>query len=94
MGQRNGTAFHVNTWPESTTCKQVMEYASGALANSLVIFLAAERSQDMEQMTVQCKTIRGIATRIDQFRRMRVRQWRVQPESSQKTTSNPSDSGT
>jgi hypothetical protein len=83
----------MNSWPESTTCKQVMEYASGSLANALVIFLAAERSQDLEQMTIQCKNIRGIATRIDQFRRMRVRQWRVQPESSPKSSSTPSDSG-
>jgi hypothetical protein len=57
------------------------------------LLIAAERVQDTEQMLIHIKALRSAVTRLDQFRRMRVRQWRVQPELSQRTTSPPKDSG-
>lgn len=87
-------AFHHNSWPESTTAAQVVQFATGEFSNRLILLLAAERVQDTEQMLINIQALRSVVTRLDQFRRMRVRQWRVQPESSQKTTSPPKDSGT
>jgi len=92
MGQRNGAAFHENTWPEATTPGEVAHFATGGFSNALILFLAAERSQDTEQMHLHCKAMRQVVTRIDQFRRMRVRQWRVQQASSPKSTSPPAAS--
>lgn len=87
MAKRNGAAFHHTTWPDTTTPGEVAHYATGEFSNSLILFLGAERSQDIEAMTVQCKRMRQVATRIDQFRRMRVRQWRAQPGFSPKSSS-------
>lgn len=87
-----GKAFHYNSWPESTTAAQVVQYATGEFSNRLILLLGAERTQDTEQMALHCKALRQVVTRIDQFRRLRVRQWRVQPESSPKSTSDPEHS--
>jgi len=87
MGQRKGTAHHITTWPEKTTQADIAAYASEEFSHALLQFLAAETIQDIESMNVQSKTMRTVATRIDQFRRMRVRQWRVQRASVPKSTS-------
>jgi hypothetical protein len=92
MAERNGAAFHLNTWPDATTPGEVAHYATGGFSNALILFLAAERAQDTEQMHLHCKAMRQVVTRIDQFRRMRVRQWRVQQGSSPKNTSPPAAS--
>ncbi len=94
MGRRNGTASRMATWPEQTSVNEVMTYATRAVSDALILFLAAERAHDTEQMTIHCKSIRNVATRIDQFRRQRVRQWQAQRELSPKTTTDPMQSGT
>jgi hypothetical protein len=94
MARTNGSASHCPTWPEETTTGDVMHYATREVSNALILFLAAERAKDTEQMTLHAKAIRNVATRIDQFRRMRVRQWQAQRELSPKSTFNPAESGT
>jgi hypothetical protein len=89
-----GSAHHNAPWPDSTTTAQVMTYATGEFSNAIILLAAAERSGDIEAMGLHCKKLRHIVTRIDAFRRLRVRQWRVQPASSQKTTSDLAPSGT
>jgi hypothetical protein len=89
-----GAAFHHSTWPEATTPGDVERYATGEFSNRLILLLAAERTQDTEQMLVHIKALRSVVTRLDQFRRMRVRQWRVQPELSPKSTCGPEHSKT
>jgi hypothetical protein len=81
MARTNGSAHHNPTWPETTTLDEVMLYATRAVSDALILFVAAERAHDTEQMTIHCKSLRNIATRVDQFRRMRVRQWQAQPVS-------------
>lgn len=89
MARTNGSAHHTQTWPEATTTGDVMCYATREVSNALILFLAAERAHDTEQMTIHSRSIRNVATRIDQFRRMRVRQWQAQPESYQTNSSHP-----
>jgi hypothetical protein len=94
MARTNGSAHHTPTWPETTTLDDVVIYATRAMSDALILFVAAERAKDTEQMTIHCKSIRNVATRIDQFRRQRVRQWQAQRELSPRNTSAPTQSGT
>jgi len=94
MGRTEGTPHRAQSWPETTTLSEVMVYATGQFSNKLILLAAAEREQDTYAMHLACRELRKVVTRIDQFRRLRVRQWRVQPASSQKITSHPPDSAT
>jgi len=89
MARLEGTPHHNAPWPDSTTTAQVMTYATGAFSDAIILLAAAERSGDIEAMGLHCRKLRHIVTRIDAFRRLRVRQWRVQPESSPKSTTPP-----
>lgn len=89
MARTAGSAHHNTAWPDSTSTAQVMSYATGEFSNALILFAAAERSGDTQAMTIHCKKMRHVVTRIDAFRRLRTRQWQVQPASSPKSSCTP-----
>lgn len=94
MARTEGSAHHNAPWPDTTTTAQVMTYATGEFSNAIILLAAAERAGDIEAMGLHCKKLRHICTRIDAFRRLRVRQWRVRPELSQRSTSDQQPSET
>lgn len=89
MARTEGSAHHNTAWPDSTSTAQVMTYATGEFSNALILFVAAERAGDTEAMTIHCRKMRHVVTRIDAFRRLRARQWQVLRESSPKSSCTP-----
>lgn len=67
-------------WNENTDLREVIEYASSEFENGLTLFIAACRRQDSDAMDVCVREMRGVITRLDQFRRTRKRKWNARLE--------------
>jgi len=67
----------VETWPPQTTAADVLKWASGRLADFMVLFVYAAAKQDAQHMVEDIRLMRGVVTRLDQFRRMKERQWKA-----------------
>jgi hypothetical protein len=63
------------TWPASTTVGEVAQYACESLGPLILCFVAAARRKDSTEMAVHLKALRHVITRMDQFRRMKEKQW-------------------
>ncbi len=62
-------------WPEDTRLGEVLEFASERSATFMLLFAAAARNKDNERMIEAVKAMRGVVTRVDQYRRMKARTW-------------------
>lgn len=62
-------------WPPLTTCHEVMLFAAQRVPEFLLLFDAAYRKRDNAHMIENIKLLRGVVTRLDAFRRMKVREW-------------------
>jgi hypothetical protein len=85
MPRGNGGGHHLQTWPIETRAEEVLSWASKQLPDALVLFAAAMQASDPEQALVHVKRLRNVVTRMDQFRRMKVRQWSARQTSSAKS---------
>ena len=73
------------TWPESITIDDVTDFACDQFVKMLACFRANEGQRSSSGMEDNIKGLRNIATRLDQFRRMRVRQWNATPATQSQT---------
>lgn len=61
-------------WQPSATIEEVREFAIGTAADSLSAFVNAYRDSWDDGMCDAIRKLRNIATRLDQFRRMKAKQ--------------------
>ena len=85
---RRVAAFPV-PWPDGTTIRDVARFAAERMPEFILLFDAAYRKQDNAHMIEDIKMLRGIVTKLDQFRRMEVRRWAKETEVNSKTESIP-----
>lgn len=63
------------TWPADTTVAEVARWASEQMPPMLICFVAASRRKSGPEMATHIKAMRHVITRMDQFRRMKEKQW-------------------
>jgi hypothetical protein len=63
------------TWHENISIGEVMRAASEACEVAMIVFICAEGKRDVRGMEEQVKVLRHVATRLDQDRRMKEKQW-------------------
>lgn len=66
---------HVERWPAGTTGRNVIAWATDRLTDGLTLFFAGYEDHDDARMMEHIKSLRAVVTRIDQFRRTKVREW-------------------
>jgi len=76
-------------WTADTSIAEVIRYASYYFPVELLSFTAAERRKDNGGMILQIAAMRHIITRMDQYRRMKVKQWNAADAAPQKQESSP-----
>lgn len=62
-------------WPESATVADVISFASARVPEFLLLFADAMRRRDREHAVEDIRLLRGVVSKLDQFRRMKVREW-------------------
>jgi hypothetical protein len=80
----NPQADTAATWPRDTTVAEVAKYACEAVGPLILCFVAAARKKDARDMAVQLKALRHVITRMDQFRRMKEKQWAARDAANSK----------
>jgi hypothetical protein len=75
MPEANEAPKIASTWPPETTILDVMYFASRSLLQSQLLFVSATERRSTDDMLSQLKAMRAVVTRLDQFRRMKMRQW-------------------
>lgn len=77
-------------WPETASVDEVVHFASEKFPIFLLLFVAGEREHNDEHMIEDIRLMRGVVTKLDQFRRMKVRQWKqaaqTKPKGEETTT--------
>jgi len=76
---------NVQPWPVGTTVNEVIAWAAQRAPEYLLLFEAAYRKRDLVQMEGNMKLLRGVVTRVDAFRRMRVREWSAEQSANSNT---------
>lgn len=84
MPRGKGGPFHNYTWPEETRTAEVVAWAVRQTGDVIVLFAAAMQDQDAHAALLHLKRMRNVVTRMDQFRRMKVRKWLARQTSSAK----------
>jgi hypothetical protein len=64
-----------DVWCSDTSIAEVVHYASKELSLELLIFAAATRRKNNGEMLGTISALRHVITRMDQYRRMKVKQW-------------------
>jgi len=62
-------------WPPCTTEGEVIQFIARRYPEFMLGFSTAYRERHNLHMIENVKLLRGLVTRLDQFRRMKVRQW-------------------
>lgn len=62
-------------WADTATVEEVREYIMRRIAIVVNVLDTAERTRNGNLMGIAVSDARAVATRIDQFRRVRVRRW-------------------
>jgi hypothetical protein len=75
------------TWAEDADIKDVARYASYEFPQFLILFCGAERRKSDAEMAEHVQAMRHIVTRIDQYRRMKAKQWKAKEKTANE--SNP-----
>jgi hypothetical protein len=60
------------TWPKDTSVAEAILWASEEISTQLILFAAASRTGSDDHMQEITRKIRAVATRLDQFRRMKL----------------------
>jgi hypothetical protein len=68
---RNGDEL----WLPDTPGHEACSWACSECGAWILSFLAAYRERESARMDAACKGLRHVATRLDCFRRMKLRQW-------------------
>lgn len=69
-------------WAPDTTVAEVISFAVHRIELFLLLYAKAYRDKNDRHMLENVKLLRNVVSRLDQFRRMKVRQWaREQSES-------------
>ena len=76
-------------WMPGTTVAEVAKWGSVVFPVFLLSFVRAERDQNAQGMTDNIRLMRGVVTKLDQFRRVKVREWEKATESNRNTESVP-----
>jgi hypothetical protein len=76
-------------WTADVSIAEVVRYASYNMPVELLRFAAAERKKDNGGMVLQIAAMRHIITRMDQYRRMKVKQWNAADAATPKQESSP-----
>jgi hypothetical protein len=63
------------TWPPSTSTGQVARWSTEQFSAELLMYLQGCETHDNDAMLAAAKKMRGVVTSLDQFRRMKQRQW-------------------
>lgn len=79
----------VETWPPYTTSREVIEWACRSSTELLVLFYIACDKQNDAHMLEGIRLLRGMVTRLDQFRRMKARQRAAQAKPTEATETTP-----
>jgi hypothetical protein len=66
---------YAGTWPPSTSIGQVARWSTEQFSAELIGYLHACEKRDDDAMLAAAKKMRAITTSLDQFRRMKQRQW-------------------
>jgi hypothetical protein len=65
----------VEVWERTTTPGEVLKWASGRLADFMVLYADAAIKQDAAHMEEDTKLMRAVVTRLEQYARMKKRHW-------------------
>lgn len=78
-----------DVWCSDTSIAEVIRYASYEFPVELLRFAASERKKNNGEMVERIAAMRHIITRMDQYRRMKVKQWNAAASATpkQETTS-------
>lgn len=83
VSDTSGNGAH--PWAPDTTLAEVVSFAVHRIELFLLLYAKAYRDKNDRHMIENIKLLRNVVSRLDQFRRMKVRQWareqsQTQPE--------------
>lgn len=62
-------------WPPNVEPGIVSQWASDTMATHMLFWYAAAQKRDIERLESETKNLRSIISRMDAWRRMKLRQW-------------------
>lgn len=69
-------SLHIpHSWPAGVSLAEVVRWSASEAEQALILFVAATQRKHAGDMAAQLRALRHIVTRLEQFRRMKERQW-------------------
>jgi len=76
-------------WPDDVSTTQVIEWCAKTFVEQLLLFAGEARCRDVPAMTRAVSSIRSVVTKLDQYRRMKEREWQGKQSAKSTTGENP-----
>lgn len=73
-------AAYPAVWRDGTTLSEVVPWTATQFETNVLLFAAAYRARNDADMLDAVRHLRGVSTRLDQFRRMQARKWAMEQE--------------
>lgn len=64
-----------HSWPAGVSLAEVIRWSSSECEQALILFVGATQRKHAGDMAAQLRALRHIVTRLEQFRRMKEKQW-------------------